>query len=92
MTIIDLSQEPCDVMLDMNQSYWIKGLILRAICKRKKMEVPDQQPQVNLDFTLDQGTQMETCSGDGTTIVTNRLTNPNRITWVQSNRTQHRRP
>lgn len=56
------------------------------------MEVPDQQPQVNLDFTLDQGTQMETCSGDSTTIVTNRLTNPNRITWVQSNRTQHRRP
>lgn len=92
MKIIDLSQSPSNVMLDMNQSYWIKGLILSDIRTRKKMEVADRSPSVTSVFTHDQGTQTDTCSGDCTTVVEHSLTNPNQITRFQPNRTQRRRP
>lgn len=93
MKIIDLSQEPGDVVLDMNQSYWIKGLNLNTLRNSKKSEAVDRQPQVFSASTRTCDAQLDTGSGNGsTTNVGPTLTNPNQLTRFQPNRTHRRRP
>ncbi|MBI4748870.1 MAG: hypothetical protein HY774_10305 [Acidobacteria bacterium] len=92
MKIIDLSQETGEVLLDMSQSYWIKGLILNTIHHRREREVPCNQTLVVSASPLVCDAQMDTGSGNGTPTVDHTLTNPNQVTRFQPNRTHRRRP
>ncbi len=89
MLIIDLSQNTDDQVLDMNQSYSIKGAIRNPSRQIQKIRV--LQSQIAVVPAAEYAAQLDEHNVNHTTLIENRLTNPNQRTRFQLNQTHRRK-